>query len=410
MLFVGDDWAEDHHDLNFLNPDGTVILSKRVPEGVAGIAVFHGLVADAGVGDPAEVVVGIETDRGLWVNALVASGYQVHAINPASAHAYRTRHNISGAKSDPGDARLLANIVRTDAHLHRRVSPDSDLVESVRILARAHQNLIWERTRNINRLRRNLLEYFPVAVAAFTKIGSGDALAVLAAAPTPKTAAKLTKPQIRGALKRGGRQRNLDIRTVEYQQALRAAQLHLPDETAAAFGAVTVSLVAVIGSLNQQIAGLEETMAESFNKHPDADIYLSLPGVSIVTGARMLGEFGDNPERYANAKARRNYAGTSPLTETSGKRFRVVKARHIRNRRLADATQIWANNARLNSPGAQAFYNNQIAGGRGHHKALRALANKLVGQLHGALKTSSPYLEDKAWARQNPPNQIDQAA
>ena len=120
-VFMGDDWAEDHHDVHLMD-DGKKLASRRLPEGLDGIRVFHELVADH-VADPAEVVVGIETDRGLWVTALVAAGYQVYAINPLAASRYRDRHNVGGAKSDAGDAKMLADLVRTDRHNHRLNRP-----------------------------------------------------------------------------------------------------------------------------------------------------------------------------------------------------------------------------------------------------------------------------------------------
>ena len=118
MLFVGDDWAEDHHDVHLMDEAGAVIARRRLPEGLAGIRALHELIADHAE-TPAEVVIGIETDRGLWVQALVAAGYQLYAINPLAVTRYRDRHNVAGAKSDAGDAKVLADLVRTDRHNHR---------------------------------------------------------------------------------------------------------------------------------------------------------------------------------------------------------------------------------------------------------------------------------------------------
>jgi len=282
------------------------------------------------------VVVGIETDRGLWVEALVAAGYRVYAINPMSVARYRDRHSVSGAKSDAGDAKVLADAVRTDCHNHRPVAGDSDLAEGVKVLARAHQSLIWARGRHTNMLRNGLREYYPAALEAFDNLADRDTLAVLGRAPTPEVGARLTVPQIRAVLKRGGRQRNLEHRAAEIYQALHTEQLTAPAQVAAAFGATTTAAVGIITELNTQIATLETEMGAAFEQHPDADIYLSVPGLGDVLGARVLGEFGDDPNRYADGKSRRNYAGTSPVTRASGKK-RAVLARHVRNRRLYDA-------------------------------------------------------------------------
>ena len=155
--------------------------------------------------------------------------------------------------------------------------------------------------------------------------------------------------------------------------------------------------MAIIAELNRQITELETTLADHFEQHPDADIYLSLPGLGVILGARALGEFGDDPNRYADAKSRKNYAGTSPLTVASGRK-RAVLARHVRNRRLYDAIDQWAFCALSASPGCRTFYDQHRAAGDLHHQALRALGNRLVGILHGCLRTSTPYDEHIAWA------------
>jgi transposase len=396
MIFVGDDWAEDHHDVHVMNESGERLAARRLPEGLEGIGRFHQLVAGL-ADDPGEVVVGIETDRGLWVQALAAAGYQVYALNPLAVARYRERHNVAGAKSDAGDAKVLADLVRTDRHNHRPISGDSDDAEAIKVLARAHQNLIWARNRHTNQLRNTLREYYPAALEAFDELGDRDALAVLGRAPTPAAGASLSRNQIRSTLQRAGRQRNLDQRASEIQTALRSNQLAAPPALVDAFAATTRATVAIVTELNRQITELETTLADRFEQHPDADIYLSLPGLGDVLGARVLGEFGDDPNRYADAKSRRNYAGTSPLTIASGRK-RAVLARHIRNRRLYSAIDQWAFCALTASPGCRAFYDQHRAAGDLHHQALRALGNRLVGILHGCLNHRTHYNEHTAWA------------
>ena len=396
MIFVGDDWAEDHHDVYLMNDAGQRLAARRLPEGIAGICGLHALIA-AHAEKPEQVAVGIETDRGLWVSALVAAGYQVWGINPMAAARYRDRHHISGAKSDAADAKLLADLVRTDRHNHRQLAGDSPDAEAIKVLARTHQSLIWARTRHANMLRSALREYYPAALEAFDSLTDGDALAVLGRAPTPEQGARLSLSKIGSALKAAGRQRNIETRAVEIQTVLRRDHLTAPPAVAAAFGATTTAAVHVIAALNTQIADLDAALAQHFEKHPDADIYRSLPGLGVVLGARVLGEFGDDPNRYTDAKCRRNYAGTSPLTVASGKK-RAVLARHVRNRRLYDAIDQWAFCALNASPGARAFYDQHRAAGDLHHQALRALGNRLVGILHGCLRHHTRYDEHTAWA------------
>jgi transposase len=399
MIFVGDDWAEAHHDVYLCDEAGTRLGSRRLPEGVEGIALFHELVAGL-VKEPGEVIVGIETDRGLWVQALLNAGYLVYAINPKSASRYRDRHTLSGAKSDPGDAKMLAELVRTDRHNHRPVAGDSDLGEAVKVLARAHQNLIWDRTRATHRLRSALREYFPSALETFDDLADRDTIAVLEAAPSPDEARRLTPGRVRTLLRGAGRKRNIDTRAQDIVDGLRVPALAAPPPVTSAFAATTRAQVAIIRALNTQIAELESELAAHFEQHPSADIYLSLPGIGVILGARVLGEFGDDPNRYADAKSRKNYAGTSPITRASGTRH-VALARYVRNNRLADAIDQWAFCSLNNSPGARAFYDHRRHLQDSHHKALRALGNRLVGILHGCLHTHTQYDEHTAWGHRH---------
>ena len=394
-VFVGHDWAETHHDVHVEDGEGKRLAKARLPEGVVGVARFHELLA-AFVEDPAEVVIATETDRGLFVGALVAAGYQVLAVNPMSTSRYRERHSTSGAKSDPGDAFVLAELARTDAHNHRPVSGDSDLATAVKVLARAHQSMIWTRQRQVNQLRSTLREFYPAALAAFEDLASGDACAVLAIAPTPELGRRLSISKLAAALRRGGRKRGVEARAAEIQAALRTDQLEAPAVLSQAMGALVSASVAVIAELVAQTAHLEAELATSFEQHPDAKVIRSLPGLGMILGARVLGEFGDDPNRYADAKSRKNYAGTSPITKASGK-HRVVLARYARNTRLADACYQWAFAAISASPGARAFYDQRRAAGDTHHRALRALGNRLVGILHGCLKHGTLYDEHLAW-------------
>src|SRR4029077_17985397 len=394
--------SEHHHDVCLMDQAGKRLASRRLPEGLTGIRQLHELIAEHAE-EPDQVVIGIETDRGLWAGALAAAGYQVFAVNPLAVARYRDRHQVSGAKSDASDAKLLADLVRTDRHNHRRIAGDSPDAEAIKVLARAHQNLIWARTRHTNALRSALREYYPAALEAFEDLADRDALAILGRAPTPADDRRLSLSKIRSALKAAGRQRNLDTRALQIQEMLRREQLAAPAAVTAAFGASTRAAVGIIVELNRQIADLEAELATHFEAHPDADIYRSLPGLGVILGARVLGEFGDDPNRYTDAKSRKNYAGTSPLTVASGRK-RAVLARHVRNRRLYDAIDQWAFCALSASPGCRAFHHQRRAAGDLHHQALRALGNRLVGILHGCLRHHTPYDEHTAWAhRQTTP-------
>ena len=401
-LFAGDDWAEDHHDVEVMSEAGKVLVKRRLPEGVAGMARLHELIGEHLGADGAEVVVGIETGHGPWVAALVAAGYTVFAVNPLQASRYRERHGVSGAKSDSGDAHMLTDMVRTDSHQLRAVAGDSAEADGVRVLARTHKTLIWERTRQVQRLRYQLREYFPAALEAFDDLDAADALELLGKAPDPARAARLTRAQVSAALKRA-RRRDIPGKATAILAALRGAQLGQPAALTAAYAVTVRSLIAVIIVLNEQVKALQGQVEENFGRHPDAEIYRSQPGMGAILGARVLGEFGDDPHRYADGKARRNYGGTSPITRASGKK-KVVAARFIHNDRLVDALNAQAFASLNASPGARALYDELRARGIEHNDALRRLANRLVGILHGCLKTRTLYDEATAWGhRENLP-------
>jgi transposase len=342
------------------------------------------------------------------VAALVAAGYTVFPVNPLQASRYRSRHGVSGAKSDGGDAHMLADAVRTDAHQLRPAAQDSPQAEAVKVLARTHKTLIWERGAVVQRLRAQLLEYFPAAVTAFEDLDAPDALQLLGKAPDPARAARLTRAQVSAVLKHAGRYKIAE-RTEAILAALRSPQLGQPPALTAAYAATVRSLIAVIAALNDQVAVLQGQVGAHFGRHPDAEIYLSQPGLGAITGARVLGEFGDDPCRYVCAKARKNYASTSPITRASGKK-KTVAARFVHNDRLIDALMIQAFAALRVSPGARTFYDDLRARGIEHNDALRRLANRLVGILHGCLKTRTCYDEATAWGHRGNTGQSPAAA
>lgn len=398
MLFVGDDWAEDHHDVEVQDERGKVLRRARLPEGIAGISGFGDLVGRFAGDDtePSDVLVAIETDRGPWVGALVAAGYRVFGVDPKQAARHREILGSSGAKSDKGDAHALADMARTRAGQLREVAADSEVAEGLKVVTRAHQTLIWERTRHMLRLRVALRDYFPAALAAYAslELTSRAVLALLAKAPTPQAAAKLTARQIVAELKG---YRDKDAKAAGIQQVLRSEQLGRPDAVTAAYAASVRSLVAILTTLNTEITSLEKQVKDHFGRHPDAEIIRSQPGLGEILGARVLAEFGDAPGRYVSAKARKNYAGTSPITRQSGK-MRAVAARYVHNDRLIDALHGQASCALLHDDQVRAYYDQLRARDVGHNAALRQVGNRLVGILHGCLKHHTTYNQATAWS------------
>lgn len=401
MIFVGLDWSEGHHDVALMDPHGAVLREFRIDDSLGGINRLHAIIAEQ-AGDDDDVVVGIETAHGLVPRGLVAAGYAMYDINPLAASWYRDRHHVSGAKSDKADAKMLADLVRTDRQNHRRYVGDFELTESIKILARGHKTLIRTRLQQLNHLRSSLRVFFPAALIAFPRlalaaeIDSAEGLALLARAPEPAAARALSAAQIAALLRRAGRKRTIDARAKEIQRVLREDHLEAPPAIAAAYGKIVGAIVAAVQPLSEQIIALEVELTARFRAHPDASIIDSIPGLGVVLGARVLAEFGDQPDRYRDARARKNYAGTSPITKSSGTK-RVVSARYIRNDWLADTCNRWAFAALTSSPGSRRYYDTQRARQKNHDQALRALSNRLVGILDGCLRHRQLYREDVAW-------------
>ncbi|GLW36057.1 IS110 family transposase [Actinoplanes regularis] len=387
-----------------MDASGRRLAKARLPEGMAGMARLHAMIGQA-LGDDidaedvaGQVKIGIETDRGPWVQALIAAGYTVYPVNPLQAARYRERLAVSGAKSDPADAHMLADMVRTDSHQLRPMAGDSVEAEAVKVVTRMHKTLIWERARAGQRLRHALREYFPAALEAFEDLDAADTLELLGKAPEPAAAARLSLSQISAALKRA-RRHDIPAKAAAIQAALRAGHLSQPAVVCAAYAVTVRALAALLVTLNEQVKALQGQVEAHFGRHPDAEIILSQPGLGKVLAARVLAEFGDDHDRYATAKARKNYAATSPITKASGKK-RTVMARFVHNNRLIDALMTQAFTSLGRSPGARAYYDRQRARGVAHNAALRQLANRLVGILHGCLKTGTHYNETTAWAHQ----------
>lgn len=399
-VFCGIDWAEGHHDIAIVDDRGALLAKKRITETVNGFSDLAALLAGCGDTPEAPVPVAIETPRGLLVAALVGTGRPVYAINPMAVARYRERHSTARSKSDHADAMLLANILRTDSHVHRPLPHNSELSQVITVLARAHQDATWRRTKALQEIRAVLREFYPGFLAAFadntTNLASNDARAVLAIAPTPAAGAKLTRSRIVAALKRGGRQRRLDDVAAHIHQQLRQPQLRHPPLIEEAFGQHVLALLGILNAACTNVDHLGQVLAEAFRAHPDHGIIASFPGIGDTIGARLLGEIGDDRLRFRDARALKAYAGSAPITRASGRSLSVTR-RRIKNDRLAAAGFVWAFMAITNSPTARAHYNHRRQLGDHHAAALRHLFNRYLGQLHHCLTTGQTYDDTKAF-------------
>ncbi len=399
-VFCGIDWAEDHHDIALVDRDGSLLAHQRVSDDAAGLARLLELLAGHGdaPGDP--VPVAIETPRGLLTACLRATGRKVYPVNPMAVARYRGRHSVAGRKSDRGDAAVLANVLRTDIHAHRPLPADSELAQAVAVLARAQQDAVWDRTTAHNKLRSHLREYFPGFLHAFDGKRGGimrtEARAVLAAAPDPASAARLTPAQLRALLKKAGRSRGIDAEAQRLRGAFRQEQMRQLPLVEQAMGRQSLALLRQLDAACASASELEQAAVESFNQHPDAGIITSFPGIGALTGARVLAETGDDRSRFQDARGLKAYAGSAPVTRASGK-SRSVMHRRVKNDRLAAAGYTWAFAALTASPGARDHYDRRRGKGDRHAAAQRNLFNRLLGCLYHCLQTGQHYDEATAF-------------
>jgi transposase len=403
-VFCGIDWAEDHHDIALADGDGKLLARRRISDDAAGLAALLDLLAEHGDSPEDPVPVAIETPRGLLVACLRATGRKVYPLNPMSVARYRDRHSVAGRKSDHGDAFVMANVLRTDMHAHRPLPADSELAQAVAVLARAQQDAVWDRTTAHNKLRSHLREYFPGFLAAFAGARDGimrpEARVILAAAPDPASAAKLTLARLRALLKKAGRQRGIDAEAQRLREAFRREQMRQLPLVEQAMGKQSIALLRQLDAACASADELEQAATESFNQHPDAGIITSFPGIGALTGARVLAEIGDDRSRFQDARGLKAYAGSAPVTRSSGK-SRSVLHRRVKNNRLAAAGYTWAFAALTASPGARAHYDRRRDRGDRHGAAQRNLFSRLLGCLHHCLVTGQHY--DEATAFPNRP-------
>jgi transposase len=399
-LFCGIDWGESRHDVAIIDQDGKVVARAKITTGADGFTQLLDLLVTSGDTEDKQIPVAVETDRGLLIAALRSTGRPIYPLNPLAASRYRARHQVSGAKADATDAVLLANILRTDMAAHRPLPADTELAQAIRVLARAQQDAVWARQRLGNQIRSLLKEFYPGALDAFLPLAGGlarpEARTILAAAPTPAKAARLSRARVRALLIKAGRQRGLDDEADRLFTVLRAEQLHQPRMVEDAMGIQLTALLAQFNAACQASDELEAATRDHFDRHPDATVLTSFPGMGSLIGARVLAEVGDDRTRFTDARSLKAFAGSAPVTRASGKKT-VITHRRIKNNRLTAAGSIWALAALHASPGAKRHFQARRDHGDWNRQAQRHLFNKFLGQLHHCLHTGTSYNETHAF-------------
>jgi transposase len=399
QLWCGIDWAENHHDVSVVDETGTQRARMRIEDTVAGFSQLMSMLAEQQCSSAGPITVAIETVKGLLPAALRAAGVPLIAINPLAVSRYRDRHSPSRAKSDAGDALVLANILRTDPHSHRPPPADSELAQSIHVLARAHQDAVWDRMQIASKLRSVLRQYYPSFLAAFPDLASKEARATLHLAPSPARGQLARKSALTAALRRSGRTRGIPAAVAAIHAALRGGQLRQPPLVEAAMAGHATALLHALDTAVASVARLEESLATAFGQHPDAAIITSFPGLGTVLGARILAEIGDDRTRFATARGLKAFAGTAPITRASGIKT-IVTRRVVRNKRLGQAAYLWALPMIAHSPAAHAHFTARRERGDSYSAAARNLTNRGLGMLHHCLTTRQHYDETRAFPNQ----------
>lgn len=406
-VYCGIDWAEGHHDIAVVDSEGKLLASRRIGDDLAGLNKLCTILTEHSEPDQQPVPIAIETPRGLFVSSLRERGFPVYAINPLSAARFRDRHSVSRKKSDAQDAAVLANILRTDSHAHRRMAKDSELVRAISVLARAQQDAVWKRQNLSNEIRSFLREYYPASLIAFPKgklLQTAEASRILRAAPTPARALRLGIPRITQLLRNAGRTRYLEREATRLHRILHSNTLQMPEAVEQAYGVQLIAMFSEMDAAREAVDELTQKTEELFRTHADAAIITSMPGLANTTGARILAEMGDDPDRFSSASSLKAYAGAAPVTRASGKSH-AVTARRVKNNRLAAAGYVWAFSALTASSGARAHYDRRKDQGDTHTAAQRNLFNRLLGCLHYCLQNRVAYSEAAAFAMTSKPTE-----
>jgi transposase len=386
-FFVGLDWATTTHAVCVLDDTGTVRWRGTVPHSAAGLAeLVHRLTR---FGPPAALPGALERPSGLVVDTLLDAGFRVVPIHPNVVTATRPRYATAGGKSDPGDAYLLADLLRTDGHRFRPVRPLADETRALRALSRGRDDLVAQRVAFANQLRALLERFWPGAAAIFTDVDSPIALAFLARYPTPLSAERLGERRLAQFLRRHaycGRRAPADLLA-----RLRTAPLSRTGEAETeASGELVHALVAVLTPLVTQIQQLSAAITATLDQHPDGPLLQSLPRSGQVNAAQILAELGDDRARFPTPEQLAAEGGVAPVTHASGK-HRGVAFRWACNKRLRQALTTFADNSRHASAWAAAVYARARARGCDHAHAIRILARAWVRILWRCWQDRRPY-------------------
>lgn len=387
MYFVGIDWADLHHDVAVLDEKGQELKYFTIPHKREGLEQLKQKLLSLDT-DPENFACLVETKNGLLVQFLLEAGFPVYPLNPKVVD---YRRKPSGAKSDPIDARLLANIGRADLSQLKRLKPDTELISELKMLTRDQDGLIQEATRLTNKLIACLKEYYPAALDFFSKPTLPVALEFFKLYPTPDLIREATVPDIAAFLKAHKHPRPNQTAVSIWQKA-HEPQLQASAPIVRAKCRLLLALVSQLEVVKEQIAAYDEEITRLFQLHSDSRIFASLPGAAGRLAPRLLAEWGDDRERYENAAVVQALAGTSPVLFQSGK-YRFARQRKSCVKPFRRAMHLFAFQSIKQVCWAREYYDAKRSQGKTHHESLRALANIWVRIIFAMWRSRTCYDE-----------------
>lgn len=386
QIYVGIDWADDHHDVHVTNNAAQVLAKFAIPHSYEGMEELKQRLAEL-CPAPERILVAMESHRGLLLYSLLEAGYQVYLINPKAVDRYRDRYRMSSSKSDPLDAMVLANILRTDLHLYKPLPKEVLADEQLQRLTRAHKSMGQERVRLANQLMGELKNYYPVVLQIFSDVDQKITLAFLERYPNPSKAAATSLKQLEAFFRKQHYCRPDKVPFI--YESLHKPALKAPGKLEEIHQKVVLAYVQVLRPVLDQMDKLAKQIAAEFEQNPAYRIFSSLP-TGEITAARLNGEIGSAASRYPTPEILRSTAGTAPETRRSGK-TKFVCFRWQCNKHLRSALQDLARESVKRFAWAKDYFHRQLQAGHKKSRAYRALANRWAAIIWKMLQTGKPF-------------------
>jgi len=392
MIYAGIDWSDRFHSFCVLDADGARLDRFEIPHGQEGFES-----AQARLGRHAQrvedIMIAIETKDSLIVDFFSELGYVLHFLNPKQTDRFRDRHRMAHSKSDDFDAYVLADALRTDAHLFNALSPLDEQSLALRVLTRSRVNLVKRKVAVVNELKAALKRYFPVALELFDDLEHPGSIGFLLEYPTYAQARTVSAARITSLLKKAGAGEKSAVKRAEQiRQKLQTAQPSPSASAASAYPPAVKSLLRQLRSIVIELEGLDREIQTISKDHPNRDLIQSLPGIGDALGPVFAAEIGADVARFSGLKTLKAFCGSSPVTARSGK-HQGVHFRRACNAHLRRALHLASAGAIITCAWARDLYDRLRAKGKSHGRALRAVGDQLVEILYAVLTRRKSYDE-----------------